>query len=100
MSNVEIMICSRTDYGNNNLVSFGNYEMMNFVWFKGAEGLYNPTNTQGKFINNIIIFFLLEFNTLIVIDPTCALSGFINPQSNNMLPVQIWLLSCRKPMPE
>ena len=48
-SNVEIMLCSRNSPGSTTLANFGNYDMMNFIWFRGAEGLYNPTAEQGKF---------------------------------------------------
>ena len=51
INDVEIMLCSRTNSGHdvNSLVNFGNYDMMNFIWFRGAEGLYNPTIEQGIF---------------------------------------------------
>ena len=60
INDIEIMICSRTDYGNNIPTLFGNYDMMNLVWFKGAEVLYNPTTEQGKFLNTIITFISLK----------------------------------------
>ena len=46
MDNVEVMLCSRPNIYSD---SIQNYDIMNLVWFKGAEGLYNPTTAQGKF---------------------------------------------------
>ena len=41
MNNVEINLCAKR----NNVgepVYPGNYDLMNFIWFKGSEGLYVP----------------------------------------------------------
>ena len=43
MDNVEIMLCSRRNELGSDLVYSGNYDAMNFIWFKGSEGLYVPT---------------------------------------------------------
>ena len=44
MNNVEIMLCSRRiEDGSNKIIYYGNYDAMNFIWFKGSEGLYVPT---------------------------------------------------------
>ena len=43
MDNVEIMLCSRRQEGDSsNILYYGNYDLMNFMWFKGSEGLYVP----------------------------------------------------------
>ena len=43
MDNVEITLCSRRVEGTSNIIFYGNYDVMNFMWFKGSEGLYVPT---------------------------------------------------------
>ena len=43
----QIMLCSETATGTPNIVNEGNYDMLNFIWFQGSEGLYEPTG--GKF---------------------------------------------------
>ena len=44
----QITLCSTTDPGTDNMEATGsNYDMMNFVWFKGSENLFAPTD--GKF---------------------------------------------------
>ena len=43
MNNVELMLCSRRVEWSNTLYGRGNYDLMNFMWFKGSEGLYVPT---------------------------------------------------------
>ena len=40
--NVEANLCSRRNNGLPTPVYFGRYDLMNFIWFKGAEGLYVP----------------------------------------------------------
>ena len=44
----QIMLCSTTNEYTTNIVREGNYDMLNFIWFKGSEGLYEPTSTEGK----------------------------------------------------
>lgn len=46
MNNVEINLCSRRDNGYTTPVLPGYYDAMNFIWFKGAEGLYVPTGGE------------------------------------------------------
>ena len=41
-NNVEVNFCARRDQGGNNPVYTGNFDLMNFIWFKGSEGLYVP----------------------------------------------------------
>ena len=44
MSNLEITLCSRKLEGSDtNVLNYGVYDLMNFVWFKGSEGLYVPS---------------------------------------------------------
>ena len=43
----QIHLCSTTDSGADSIVDEGNYDMLNFIWFKGSEGLYEPIG--GKF---------------------------------------------------
>ena len=43
MNNVEIMLCSGRKEGTTIISYYGHYDMMNFIWFKGSEGLYVPT---------------------------------------------------------
>ena len=73
MNNVEITLCSRKLEGSDtDLLNFGEYDLMNFVWFKGSEGLYIPSNGKFYFMYGLCSF---KFPT----DPSCALAGFINP---------------------
>ncbi len=43
MNDVEINLCARRNSGTTSLVQFGYYDAMNFIWFRGAEGLYVPS---------------------------------------------------------
>ena len=42
-AHLEVMLCSRTDDGSTLRFS-GDYDVMNFMWFKGSEGLFVPTD--------------------------------------------------------
>ena len=42
LTNIEISICARWTDNQSALTLFGNYDAMNLIWFKGAEGLYVP----------------------------------------------------------
>ena len=42
----QLHLCSTT-YPENDMWMPGNYDMLNFIWYKGSEGLYVPTG--GKF---------------------------------------------------
>ena len=44
--NVEINLCARRRPGQTNPVYTGNYDLMNFIWFKGSEGLYVPNPSK------------------------------------------------------
>mgnify|MGYP000990950221 FL=1 len=56
MNNVEITLCSRKSEGTDtSFANFGKYDLMNFVWFKGSEGLYVPSG--GKLYDTY--FFIL-----------------------------------------
>ena len=68
----QIHLCSTTAAGASGMVNDGNYDMLNFIWFKGSEGLYVPTG--GKFCLSYINVLIL-----LLLDPSCALKGFINP---------------------
>ena len=46
VGNVEIMFCSRRVEGTSDLLFYGNYDLMNFIWFKGSEGLYVPDSSK------------------------------------------------------
>ena len=44
INNVEIQLCSRRENGDSTPgAKSGHYDLMNFLWFRGAEGLYVPT---------------------------------------------------------
>ena len=45
----QMLLCSMTVPGTNYIETEGNYDMLNFIWFKGSEGLYEPSSTEGKF---------------------------------------------------
>ena len=50
MNTDQLMLCSRAaSDGPNSILNEGKYDMLNFIWFKGSEGLYEPTSTEGKF---------------------------------------------------
>ena len=42
MNNVEVNLCARRDHGSTTPVYTGNFDLKNFIWFKGSEGLYVP----------------------------------------------------------
>ena len=50
----QITLCSTTVPSTNDIVDEGNYDMLNFIWFKGSEGLYVPTG--GKFCLFCILY--------------------------------------------
>ena len=50
----QIHLCSTTVPGSDSIMYEGNYDMMNFIWFKGSEGLYVPTG--GKFFLSYILY--------------------------------------------
>ena len=54
MNTDQIHLCSTTVPGTNDIVKEGSYNMMNFIWFKGSEGLYEPTG--GKFCLSYILY--------------------------------------------
>ena len=68
----QIHLCSTTASGSDTIAIEGNYDMLNFIWFKGSEGLYVPTGGKFYFSCNRILIRL-------PLDPSCALKGFINP---------------------
>ena len=44
INNVEIQLCSRMNNGASTPSIYpGHYDLMNFLWFRGSEGLYVPT---------------------------------------------------------
>ena len=45
-TNVEVNLCSRMAEGDSTPRNFGNLDVMNLMWFRGAESLYSPT--EGK----------------------------------------------------
>ena len=45
-ANVEINLCSRMINGGSTLQHFGNFDVMNFLWFRGAGRSYVPS--EGK----------------------------------------------------
>ena len=99
MNNLEVMLCSNTAYGTNNLEFFGDYDMINLVWFRGAEGLYSPTVTQGKFYSTLSILSYRNFTLLMYRSDLCTF-WIYKSYGNNVFSMQIWLLYGRKPMPE
>ena len=48
LNNVEIQFCSRRGPDSTALVLAANFDLLNIVWFRGAEGLFAPTTAQGK----------------------------------------------------
>ena len=50
----QIHLCSTTDASGSGIVIEGKYDMLNFIWFKGSEGLYEPTG--GKFCLSYILY--------------------------------------------
>ena len=74
----QLHLCSTTVSGTNLIDNAGNYDMLNFIWFKGSEGLYVPTGGKFYFSCNLILI-------LLCLDPSCALKGFINPLQTTCL---------------
>ena len=56
MNTNQIQLCSTTSSGTDSIENEGNYDMLNFIWFKGSEGLYVPTSTEGKFCLSYILY--------------------------------------------
>ena len=50
----QITLCSKITPGTNDIAAPGNYDMLNFIWFKGSEGLYVPTG--GKFCFSYLLY--------------------------------------------
>ena len=78
MGNVEIMLCSRRVGGTSSIIlaEEGNYDVLNFMWFKGSEGLYVPTGGNVCLLDTFSNLIQNDTNS---IDLACSLSGFINP---------------------
>ena len=39
----QLHLCSTTAPGTDSIEDEGKYDMLNFIWFQGSEGLYEPT---------------------------------------------------------
>ena len=48
LNDVEIQFCARRNSDSMSLVLPANFDLLNIVWFRGAEGLFAPTTAQGK----------------------------------------------------
>ena len=70
----QIHLCSTTDPGADSIIQEANFDMLNFIWFKGSEGLHAPISTEGKFLQILQLILIW-----LPLDPSCALKGFINP---------------------
>ena len=79
MNTDQLQLCSQTLSGTNNITAEGNYDMMNFIWFKGSEGLYVPIG--GKFCSSYI------FIDSIIIRPNVYAQGIHQFSSDNMSPM-------------
>mgnify|MGYP001021320178 FL=1 len=53
MNTDQLQLCSTTVSGSTSITQPGNHDILNFIWFKGSEGLYEPTD--GKFCLSYII---------------------------------------------
>ena len=58
MNTGQITLCSTTSDGTNSMGTGGNYDLLNFMWFKGSEGLYVPTGGKLWLIWYLILNFL------------------------------------------
>ena len=80
INNAAVDICSTRENGlsTRNSAKDGNYDVLNFLWYKGAEILY--VNSSGKkiLISSFTSYFFRP-------DLTCALSGFVNPTQSACL---------------
>ena len=55
--NLELMLCSRTDDGSTLRFS-GDYDVMNFKWFKGSESLFVSTDGKLCLCCHLILIYL------------------------------------------
>ena len=54
MNTDQIQLCSTTTSGADTIIHGGKFDMLNFIWFKGSEGLYVPTG--GRFCSSCILY--------------------------------------------
>jgi len=80
MSEATLDLCSQKSYGTSDSVEGFNGDILNLLWYRGAEALY--VNASG-------ISFVISTNVLasiiIFIDPSCLLSGFLDPNQRACL---------------
>ena len=56
MNTDQFQLCSTTDPGADSIIHEANFDTLNFIWFKGSEGLYVPTSTEGKFCKSCNLY--------------------------------------------
>lgn len=50
LNSVELNFCARWNTEQTGIAVFGNYDVMNLIWFRGAEGLYIPPESNSRLI--------------------------------------------------
>lgn len=55
----------------------GSFDLMNFIWFQGSEGLFQDLSSTFSFKFHRFTFYFL--------DPACSLTGFIQPNQASCL---------------